>query len=44
MKRWNALRSSDIPSLNRQLKSAGLPELIAESNIRIEEESGGDEE
>jgi hypothetical protein len=44
MKRWDALRSSDIPSLNRQLKSAGLPELTAESNIRIEEESGGDEE
>jgi photosystem II stability/assembly factor-like uncharacterized protein len=44
MKRWDALRSSDIPSLNRQLKSTGLPELTAESNIRIEEESGGDEE
>jgi len=44
MKRWDALRSSDIPSLNRQLKSAGLPELTAESNLKIEEELGGDEE
>ena len=44
MKRWDALRTSEIPSLNRQLKRAGIPELTAESNIRIEEEAGGDEE
>jgi hypothetical protein len=44
MKRWDALRTSDIPSLNRQLKSARIPELTAESNIKIEEELGGDEE
>jgi hypothetical protein len=44
MKRWDALRTSEIPSLNRQLKSARLPELTAESNIKIEEELGGDEE
>jgi hypothetical protein len=44
IKRWDALRSSEIPSLNRQLKGAGLPELTAESNMRIEEELGGDEE
>jgi phage shock protein A len=44
MKRWDALRTSEIPSLNHQLKSAGLPELTAESNIRIEEELSGDEE
>ena len=44
MKRWDALRTSEIPSLNRQLKSAGLTELTAESNLKIEEELGGDEE
>ena len=44
MKRWDALRTSEIPSLNRQLKSAGLPELTAKSNIKMEEELGGDEE
>ena len=44
MKRWDALRTSEIPSLNHRLKSAGLSELTAESNIRIEEELGGDEE
>jgi photosystem II stability/assembly factor-like uncharacterized protein len=44
MKRWEALRSSDIPSMNRLLKSAGLPELIAESKTRMEEELGSDEE
>jgi hypothetical protein len=44
MKRWDELRTSEIPSLNRQLKSAALPELTAESNVRIEEELGGDEE
>jgi uncharacterized phage infection (PIP) family protein YhgE len=44
LKRWEALRSSDIPSLNRQLKSAGLPELTAESHTKIEEELGADEE
>jgi len=44
IKRWDALRASEIPSLNRQLKSAGIPELTADSNMRIEEELRGDEE
>ncbi|MFY9733133.1 MAG: hypothetical protein WAK24_21185, partial [Candidatus Acidiferrales bacterium] len=44
MKRWDVLRTSEVPSLNRQLKGAGLPQLTAESNIKIEEEPGGDEE
>ena len=44
MKRWGSLRTSDIPLLNRQLKSAGLPELTAESNMKTEEELGSDEE
>ncbi|MGA8143740.1 MAG: hypothetical protein WB987_07620 [Candidatus Acidiferrales bacterium] len=44
IKRWEALRSSDIPALNRQLKSADLPELTVESNITPAEELGSDEE
>jgi hypothetical protein len=44
MKRWDALRTSDIPSLNRQLKSSGLSELTADSNFKMEEELGADEE
>ena len=44
MKRWDALKSSDIPALNRQLKSASLPELSIESNMMPEEEAGSDEE
>jgi hypothetical protein len=27
MQRWNALKNSDLPALNRQLRSAGLPAL-----------------
>ncbi len=44
IKRWDSLRSSDIPALNRQLKSASLPELHLESNIQPAEEAGDDEE
>jgi photosystem II stability/assembly factor-like uncharacterized protein len=42
--RWDAIRSSDIPALNRQLKAASLSELTAESNTQPQEEMGGDEE
>ena len=42
--RWDAIRSSDIPALNRQLKAASLSELTAESNAQLQEEMGGDEE
>jgi len=44
MKRWEALKSSDIPALNRQLKSANLPELRVEANLQPTEEAEGDEE
>jgi hypothetical protein len=44
MKRWEALKSTDIPGLNRQLKSANLPELNTRSNITPKEELGSDEE
>ena len=41
---WEELKSGDIPALNRQLSSAGLPELRLESNPQPMEESSGDEE
>jgi hypothetical protein len=44
IRRWEALRSSDIPALNRLLKSASLPELHVESNMQPAEEAGDDEE
>jgi hypothetical protein len=43
-KRWEELKSSDIPALNRQLSAAGLPELRIESNPQLVEESSGNEE
>jgi hypothetical protein len=44
MKRWEALHATDIPALNRHLKSANLPELTLNSNMQVEEEEGSDEE
>jgi hypothetical protein len=44
IKRWDALRSADIPALNRQLKNASLTELHVESNMQPTEEAGDDEE
>lgn len=44
IKSWEELKSGDIPALNRQLSSAGLPELRLESNPQPLEESSGDEE
>jgi photosystem II stability/assembly factor-like uncharacterized protein len=44
MHRWDALRSTEIPAVNRQLKGAGLPELTLDRNIAPEEEPGSDEE
>jgi hypothetical protein len=44
IKRWDALLSSDIPALNRQLKNASLTELHLESNMQPTEEAGDDEE
>jgi photosystem II stability/assembly factor-like uncharacterized protein len=43
MKRWETLKTSDLPALNRLLRSANLPELTIESNPH-KEESGMDEE
>ena len=44
IKSWEEFKSGDIPALNRQLSSAGLPELRLESNPQPMEESSGDEE
>jgi hypothetical protein len=31
MKRWEEIKTSDLPALNRQLKSANLPEIRLDS-------------
>jgi photosystem II stability/assembly factor-like uncharacterized protein len=43
MKRWNALRTIDLPALNRALGGANLPEVKIESDPH-QEESNTDEE
>ncbi len=43
MKRWDALRTADLPALNRALSGANLPEVKIESDPH-QEESGMDEE
>jgi photosystem II stability/assembly factor-like uncharacterized protein len=37
MKRWEEIKNSDLPALNRQLKSANLPEIRLESKAPTEE-------
>jgi photosystem II stability/assembly factor-like uncharacterized protein len=43
MKRWEAIKASDLPGLNRALRDSHLPELQIEANPH-QEESGMDEE
>jgi hypothetical protein len=43
MKRWNALRTIDLPALNRALDGTNLPEVKIESDPH-QEESNTDEE
>jgi photosystem II stability/assembly factor-like uncharacterized protein len=43
MKRWDALTTSDLPALNRELRAANLPEVHIESDPH-QEDSGMDEE
>ena len=43
MKRWDALRTSDLPALNRELRPANLPEVQIDSNPHAEE-TGMDED
>ena len=38
-KRWAAIKSTDIPALNRQLQSAGLPEIRVKAETQPEEGS-----
>ena len=44
LKRWDEIKSSDLPALNRSLKGANLPEIHLESNHHDEEDTDGDEE
>ena len=37
MKRWDEIKNSDLPALNRQLKNANLPEIHLESNAPTDE-------
>jgi photosystem II stability/assembly factor-like uncharacterized protein len=41
LKRWEEIKQSDLPALNRQLKSAKLPEIHLESKAPMDE--GGDD-
>jgi hypothetical protein len=43
MKRWEALKASDLPAFNRVLHDSHVPEVQIESNPH-QEESGMDEE
>ena len=43
MKRWDALKTTDLPALNRELRSANLPEVQIESDPH-QDDSGMDEE
>jgi hypothetical protein len=43
MKRWEALKTSDLPALNREMKQANLPELKIEAAPR-QDDSSVDEE
>nr|MDP9263663.1 hypothetical protein [Acidobacteriota bacterium] len=43
MKRWEAIKTSDIPALNQRLRDANLPELKLEAE-RDAEESAANEE
>ena len=42
MKRWEEIKSTDIPALNRQLKSANLAEIQLAAIPQMEEEAGED--
>jgi hypothetical protein len=43
MRRWDALKSTDLPALNRELRGASLPEVRLESDVR-KDEAVSDEE
>jgi hypothetical protein len=39
LRRWNSIKTSDLPALNRQLRGAGLPEIRIQSQPQPEEPS-----
>ncbi len=43
LKRWEEIKSSDLPAINRDLKTANLPELHLDSKQQDEEDMDGDE-
>jgi photosystem II stability/assembly factor-like uncharacterized protein len=44
MQRWDTLKNSDLPALNRALHEANLPKVNLQANPHSEEDSGMDEE
>jgi hypothetical protein len=44
VKRWEALKTSDLPALNRDLKQANLPELKIEESPHAEDQDNMDED
>jgi photosystem II stability/assembly factor-like uncharacterized protein len=43
LRRWDEIKSTDLPALNRDLRTANLPEIHLDSKQKDEEESDGDE-
>jgi hypothetical protein len=37
LKRWEDVKQTDLPALNRQLKSAGLSEISLESKAQVDD-------
>jgi photosystem II stability/assembly factor-like uncharacterized protein len=40
IKRWESLKASDLPALNRALRSANLPEMHPEATASVDEDEG----
>jgi hypothetical protein len=43
MRRWTEVKTRDLPALNQQLKSAGLPEIRPEVNPDSQQGGGAEE-
>jgi hypothetical protein len=43
IRRWEELKSTDLPALNRQLSAAGLPALQVEEHPKISQDEGEEE-
>jgi hypothetical protein len=44
LKRWESLKTSDLPALNRDLRQANLPEIKIEVAPHAEDEDSMDED